>query len=346
MVFLNNSISYGNNILSLVKRDCFFFPSRNNVAQDRSFVALIFILSRFHIILSLCQVFTTNLKVDRCAELLASVDGVLAQLLFDTEDLVELGETLGTGRSTGLDLTGAETDDDVGNGDVLGLTGAVRDHDTPATGVGVLGGLDGLGEGTDLVDLEQKGVAGLELDGLLDAEGVGDGQVVTNLVSCDTVKSRGVGNSPNNLEVRGLEEVAPSLPVVLSERILNADNGILLGEVLVQVGKLLVGEPLLRVALRVLEVEVVFLDIGLVELAGGNVHGNLDLASVSGLFNGLGDQVESLLGGLDIGSNTTLVTDVTGRLAVLLLGQGLELLVNLGTLAETFAECGSGTINR
>lgn len=57
------------------------------------------------------------------------------------------------------------------------------DHDTPATGVGVLGGLDGLGEGTDLVDLEQEGIAGLELDGLLDAEGVGDSQVITMIVS-------------------------------------------------------------------------------------------------------------------------------------------------------------------
>lgn len=117
------------------------------------------------------------------AEVLASVDSVVAQLLLDTEDLVELGKTLGTGRSTSLDLTGAETNDNVGNGDILGLTGAVRNHDTPATGVGVLGGLDGLSEGTDLVDLEQKGVAGLELDGLLDAEGVGDGQVITELVS-------------------------------------------------------------------------------------------------------------------------------------------------------------------
>lgn len=153
-------------------------------------------------------------------------------------------------------------------------------------------------------------------------------------------------HSPNNLEVRGLVEVAPSLPVILSKRILNADNGVLLGKVLVQVGKLLVGEPLLGVALRVLEVEVVFLDIGLVELAGGNVHGNLDFASVSGLLNGLGDQVESLLGSLNIGSNTTLITDVTSRLAVLLLGQRFELLVNFGTLAETFTECGSGAMKR
>jgi hypothetical protein len=57
----------------------------------------------------------------------------------------------------------------------------VGDHDAPVGGVRVLGCLDGLGEGADLVDLEKQGVAGLELDGLLDAEGVGDSQVVADV---------------------------------------------------------------------------------------------------------------------------------------------------------------------
>lgn len=201
------------------------------------------------------------------------------------------------------------------------------DHDTPAVGVGVLGGLDGLGEGTDLVDLEEKGVARLELDGLLDAEGVGDSQVITD-----------------NLEVGGLVEVAPGLPVVLSEGVLNGDNGVLGSQLLVQVGELLVGEPLGGVTLGVLEVEVVLLLLDLVELAGGNVHGNGHLASVAGLLDGIGDQVQSLLSGLNIGSNTTLVTDVTSGLAVLLLGKGLELLVDLRALAESLREGGSRAI--
>jgi hypothetical protein len=55
----------------------------------------------------------------------------------------------------------------------------VRDHDTPAIGVGVLGGLNGLSQGTNLVDLEKKSVAGLELNSLLDTERVGDCQVIT-----------------------------------------------------------------------------------------------------------------------------------------------------------------------
>ena len=268
-----------------------------------------------------------NLQVDRGTEVLASVDGVLTELLLDAEDLVELGKTLGTGRSTGLDLAGTETDSNVSNGDILGLTGAVGDHDTPAVGVGVLGGLDGLGESADLVDLEEEGVARLELNGLLDAQGVGNGQVITD-----------------NLEVGGLVEVAPGLPIILSEGVLDGDNGVLGSKLLVQVGELLVGDPLGGVAIGVLEVEVVLLLLGLVELAGGNVHGDRHLASVAGLLNGIGNEVKSLLGGLNIGSDTTLVADVASGLAVLLLGKGLELLVDLRALAEGLGEGGSGAI--
>lgn len=267
----------------------------------------------------------SSLHVDGSAELVTSVDSLVTKLLLDAENLVELGKTLRTGRSTGLDLAGTETDDDVGNGDVLGLTRTVGDHDTPASGEGVLGGVDGLGDGTDLVDLEEEGVASLGLDGLLDELGVGDGKVIAD-----------------NLEVGGLVEVAPGLPVVLSEGVLDGDNGVLGSELLVLVGKLLVGDPLALVGVGVLEVKVVLLLVGLVELGGGNIHGDLDLAGVASLFNGVGDEVKSLLSGLNIGSNTTLVTDVASRLTVPLLGEGLQLLVDLSTLAHGLGERGSG----
>lgn len=77
------------------------------------------------------------------------------------------------------DLARAETDNDVGNGNILSLAGSVRDHNTPASTEGVFGSLDSLRDGTDLVNLEEKGVAGLELDGLLDEGGVGHRQVIT-----------------------------------------------------------------------------------------------------------------------------------------------------------------------
>ena len=47
-------------------------------------------------------------------------------------------------RSTSLDLASAETDNDIGNDVILGLTGAVRDHDTPSGLLGEDGGLEAM----------------------------------------------------------------------------------------------------------------------------------------------------------------------------------------------------------
>lgn len=212
------------------------------------------------------------------------------------------------------------------------------DHDAPVTSVGVLGGLNRLGKAADLVDLEQKSVAGLKLNSLLDAQRVGHGQVITNPLLDPFSIEVETRHLPNNLEVGSLVEVAPSLPVVLREGVLNADDGVLAGQLLVEVGQLLVGEPLGGVAVGVLEVEVVLLGLGLVELARGNIKRDLNLAGVAGLLDGAGDQFEGLIGSLDIRGDTTLVTNVASRLAILLLGQSLELVVNFSTLAKTLGE--------
>lgn len=45
------------------------------------------------------------LKIDGLAEVLAGEDGVGAELLLDTQDLVELGKALGTCGSPSLDLS-------------------------------------------------------------------------------------------------------------------------------------------------------------------------------------------------------------------------------------------------
>ena len=53
----------------------------------------------------------------------------------DAEELVVLRDTLGAGRRTGLDLAEAESDDEVSDEGVLGLTAAVRNHNAPAVGL-------------------------------------------------------------------------------------------------------------------------------------------------------------------------------------------------------------------
>jgi hypothetical protein len=76
----------------------------------------------------------------------------------------------------------------------------VRNHDAPSGTEGVFGSLDRLSDGTDLVDLEQKCVTRLELNGLLDELGVGDSQVVTD-ARLAKVRTHNLRNLPNNLEV-------------------------------------------------------------------------------------------------------------------------------------------------
>ena len=69
----------------------------------------------------------------------AGVDGAVAQLLLDAQQLVVLRHTLGTAGRAGLDLAGVQGHGQIGDGGVLGLAGAVgadggemciRDRDT------------------------------------------------------------------------------------------------------------------------------------------------------------------------------------------------------------------------
>ena len=84
---------------------------------------------------------------ERRAEALSSVGSLLRpQLRLDAQQLVVLGETLRAARRACLDLSGAEPDGEVGNVRVLSLSRAVRCHHAPASRLGVLDRLDGLGD--------------------------------------------------------------------------------------------------------------------------------------------------------------------------------------------------------
>jgi hypothetical protein len=151
--------------------------------------------------------------------------------------------------------------------------------------------LDGLGDGSDLVDLKQETVASFLLNGSLDTEGISDGKVVTD-----------------DLDATIGGEVSPSLPIVLVEGILNGDDGVLLDVADVEVSELDASEPLRGVGVGVLEVEIVFPI--LVKLGGGNIESDLDLALITSLLDGLAEELKRLVCTRHVGGESSLITNV------------------------------------
>ena len=132
------------------------------------------------------------------ASLESAVAGVLsggAELLLDLEQTVVLGDTLATGRGTGLDLAGVLCHGEVGDGGVRGFAGTVGDHGGEAVLGGQLDGVKGFGDGTDLVQLDQQGVGGAELDALGQTCRVGDQQVIAD--ELQTIAELGGGGGPS-----------------------------------------------------------------------------------------------------------------------------------------------------
>ena len=87
------------------------------------------------------------------------------------------------------------------------------------------------------------------------------------------------------LDISRSSHGGPTFPVILVKGIFNRDDRCIGDELLVQVSQLVRGQPFVGIGVRVLEVQVVLALF--VELGGGNVHADLDLASVAGLLNGI-----------------------------------------------------------
>ena len=91
---------------------------------------------------------------------------ILSELFLDSEKLVILRDTLGSGRGTRLDLAGVEGNSEICDGRICGLAGAVRGNCCVAGTVCHLDRLQGLGYRTDLVQFDQDRVCAAELDSL------------------------------------------------------------------------------------------------------------------------------------------------------------------------------------
>jgi len=90
--------------------------------------------------------------------------GGAAQDLLDAEQFVVFGDSVRAGGRAGLDLAAVGGDGDVGDGGVLGFTGAMAEDGLVPAELGELDSVEGFGQGTDLVDLDEDGVGGGGVD--------------------------------------------------------------------------------------------------------------------------------------------------------------------------------------
>ena len=118
--------------------------SRTNYI-DRGVTFIKLLLDHFHLI-------STQL-LNALSEVDPGIFSVGSEFLFNPEELVVLGESLGPAGRPSLDLPGSETHHQVGDEAVLGLPRPVGHHRTPALALRHVVGLDGLGHAPDLVDL-------------------------------------------------------------------------------------------------------------------------------------------------------------------------------------------------
>ncbi len=91
-----------------------------------------------------------------------------------------LADAIAAAEAAGLDLAGVGGDREVRDERVFGLAGAMRDDRGVARGAGQADRVERLGQGTDLVQLDQDRVGDLLFDAAREALLVGYEQIVTD----------------------------------------------------------------------------------------------------------------------------------------------------------------------
>ena len=137
--------------------------------------------------------------------------GGAAEGFFDAQELVVFGDAVGAGGGAGFDLAGAHGDYEIGEEGVFGFAAAMGDDGGVVGLASHFDGFDGFGDGADLIELDQDGVA----DAFGDAAGenfrVGDENIVADELDFFA-------------EVAG--EEFPAVPIVFGEAVFDGDDGI------------------------------------------------------------------------------------------------------------------------
>ena len=196
--------------------------------------------------------------------MLSSIHSLVSKLLLDSKNLVVLSESIGSAWSSTLDLSSSKTADKISNKVVFCLSTSVGDHDSPSSSLGHVGCLNTLGDGTDLVHLQQKSIAKLLVDTGLHSSWVGDQEIVSHNL---------------DLVAHELGHFDVSLEIVLIEWIFDGNKWVLIAKVLVEFNSLILGKD--SIVLSGLLTEVIGLVHWVEELGGSNIKTNINFTCMS-----------------------------------------------------------------
>ena len=104
----------------------------------------------------------------------------ITQRFFDSEQLVVFGDTVGSRRRAGFDLSGIGCHGDVGDGSILCFTGTMRYYCGITGAFGHFDGIEGFGQCTDLIDFDQNRIGGGGFDAARQTFRIGDEEIVAD----------------------------------------------------------------------------------------------------------------------------------------------------------------------
>ena len=103
-----------------------------------------------------------------------------AEFLFDAKELIVLGDAVGAAGGAGIDLAGGGGDGEIGDEGVFSFAGAVGD-DGVVTGFAChFDGINGFGDGANLIELDENGVGDAFADAAGEARSVSDEEIVAD----------------------------------------------------------------------------------------------------------------------------------------------------------------------
>mmetsp|Transcript_1198 Transcript_1198/g.1952 ORF Transcript_1198/g.1952 Transcript_1198/m.1952 type:complete len:200 (+) Transcript_1198:729-1328(+) len=195
-------------------------------------------------------------------------------------------------------------------------------HHTPTVLLGQLHCIDRLGDGTNLVHFEEKGIACLLLGRLVDAADIGDQQIISNHL--DVLANR-------------CRELRIASPVILIEGVFDGHDRVLLREVNEDGRKCTTSQYERAIFGRGLEVEIV-VAIRSQKLRRSHIHADFHLFLIASLLDSLHQKINTLIVTLNRRSKSTFISYIAGILAVFVLDHRLERMVDFATHDHRFCK--------